>query len=507
MREEIEALARLGRLPSDSDDSTQLELDAWKTALERLGQVRPTREEVAALLVMLPPDGSTSYGLSFPVVNAIERNPDWPIWDLLESAPGDWPNELTAGLAAAGITRPGGFRRVVGRLPLPRVGALLGRRGIAVIAVLAAMAFLLAAVVPSAAVPLVAFAIYAPAIVIGLLLYRALARGFLLLVSRVVSNAERPRSTAAIASVGTAHGVVEAQASPTVTMSRKDPRVIGDASRPGAVDDRSVRELIRAANDAGTLAGRRVSVSRRHSALPTTFQWGLHRVHHVRVLDSDLAGLSIGRWLSLRRTSLDSSTFRGDNLAFLNVSRADISRTWFQESSLLDSSFDRSSVRETTFVDCDLRGTSFNRTNLAGVRFERTRMDRPIFRSSRIENVSFAGTFPVLFFIDCEITGLDLSAAKPDDVRFVGGSVRDVRLPRPRDCFAVMPTTFRDHLEALAELSPSGHETVSLWREMVSILAKPVVIVGPEFLGALDPADRRLVVETLWPHAITTFSG
>ena len=61
-------------------------------AMRLLGSLeRPlTKEDVAALIGLLPRNGDTAYGLNWTILHAIESAPDWPIWELLRDDGNEW---------------------------------------------------------------------------------------------------------------------------------------------------------------------------------------------------------------------------------------------------------------------------------------------------------------------------------------------------------------------------------------------------------------------------------
>jgi hypothetical protein len=82
MREEFEHLLLLGRLPG-ADALTPERAQEYEVALSGLPGP-PTGEEAVALVSLLPPDESTSFGLAWTLVHAIESSPDWPVWTALD---------------------------------------------------------------------------------------------------------------------------------------------------------------------------------------------------------------------------------------------------------------------------------------------------------------------------------------------------------------------------------------------------------------------------------------
>jgi hypothetical protein len=82
MRDTARNVVALGHLPADA------ELDAptarrYEEALKAV-EHRPSRDEALALVALLPPDASTSFGLAWTLVHIIESSPAWPLADALD---------------------------------------------------------------------------------------------------------------------------------------------------------------------------------------------------------------------------------------------------------------------------------------------------------------------------------------------------------------------------------------------------------------------------------------
>lgn len=74
MRETVRTLVDLGQLPTD----TELDEATAKRFAEAFSAVdRPSADEAAALVALLPPDSSTSFGLAWTLVHLIESSPTW----------------------------------------------------------------------------------------------------------------------------------------------------------------------------------------------------------------------------------------------------------------------------------------------------------------------------------------------------------------------------------------------------------------------------------------------
>jgi hypothetical protein len=103
MREEIRELLRLGRLPSE-DDLGELDASQFTDAIEGLPPA-PTPEEAVALVSLLPSDDSTSFGLAWSLLHAIEASPEWPVWSALDDR-NWWVVLLRQRCERAGLERP-----------------------------------------------------------------------------------------------------------------------------------------------------------------------------------------------------------------------------------------------------------------------------------------------------------------------------------------------------------------------------------------------------------------
>ncbi len=79
-----------------------------QTAVDQLDQLPQnlTASEVAALFQLLPDNGDTAFGLNWTILHAIEAQPLWPAWELLDNEQNEWHRILTRRLANARITRP-----------------------------------------------------------------------------------------------------------------------------------------------------------------------------------------------------------------------------------------------------------------------------------------------------------------------------------------------------------------------------------------------------------------
>jgi hypothetical protein len=71
----------LGQLPP-SDGLSPERAQQYEEALKHLP--KPTGEEAAALVDLLPGDETTSFGLAWTLVHTIESSPDWPVWTALD---------------------------------------------------------------------------------------------------------------------------------------------------------------------------------------------------------------------------------------------------------------------------------------------------------------------------------------------------------------------------------------------------------------------------------------
>lgn len=86
MRKEFEDVLALGRLPP-ADELSPEQAQHYQEVLNRLPDSL-SGEEAAALVNLLPADETTSFGLAWTLVHAIESSPDWAVWPALEG--GTW---------------------------------------------------------------------------------------------------------------------------------------------------------------------------------------------------------------------------------------------------------------------------------------------------------------------------------------------------------------------------------------------------------------------------------
>ena len=103
MRHEFSDLVRLGALPAD-DALDEQEAHRYQAAIEALPPYA-SAEEAVALVNTLPPDDSTSFGLAWAVLHAIEASPAWPIWAALDDR-NWWVSHLRARCTRAGLAPP-----------------------------------------------------------------------------------------------------------------------------------------------------------------------------------------------------------------------------------------------------------------------------------------------------------------------------------------------------------------------------------------------------------------
>lgn len=81
VRETVRTLVDLGQLPTD----TELDEATAKRFAEAFSAVdRPSADEAAALVALLPPDSNTSFGLAWTLVHLIESSPTWPDANVLD---------------------------------------------------------------------------------------------------------------------------------------------------------------------------------------------------------------------------------------------------------------------------------------------------------------------------------------------------------------------------------------------------------------------------------------
>jgi hypothetical protein len=64
------------------------------------------REDLEALISLLPQDGDTAFGINWSVLHAIEASPDWPLWCLLEDERNEWVRTFRLRLTNGGFHPP-----------------------------------------------------------------------------------------------------------------------------------------------------------------------------------------------------------------------------------------------------------------------------------------------------------------------------------------------------------------------------------------------------------------
>jgi hypothetical protein len=82
VRDEFRELVELGPLPA-GDALGHEQARQYTEVIDRLPGP-PTADEAAALVGLLPPDESTSFGLAWSLVHTVESSPEWPVWEALD---------------------------------------------------------------------------------------------------------------------------------------------------------------------------------------------------------------------------------------------------------------------------------------------------------------------------------------------------------------------------------------------------------------------------------------
>lgn len=98
-------MLRLGQLPPD-DDLSEAEASQFADAIDGLPPT-PTADEAVALASILPPDDSTSFGLAWSLLHAIEAAPEWPVWTAMDDR-NWWVTLLRQRCERADLARPTG---------------------------------------------------------------------------------------------------------------------------------------------------------------------------------------------------------------------------------------------------------------------------------------------------------------------------------------------------------------------------------------------------------------
>lgn len=84
---------------------TQVQLDTLVSLVDSL-ETPMTREDVAALVSLLPSDGDDAFEVNWTILHAVEASPLWPIWDVIADPNNEWHRRLAHRLANAGIVPP-----------------------------------------------------------------------------------------------------------------------------------------------------------------------------------------------------------------------------------------------------------------------------------------------------------------------------------------------------------------------------------------------------------------
>ncbi|WP_030148681.1 hypothetical protein [Mycetocola saprophilus] len=81
---------RLHALAPRLDDSLeQLQLNEARALVAQIEQPL-SREDIDALLELLPAEGDTAHGLNWDILHLIEAAPLWPVWELLSDIDHGW---------------------------------------------------------------------------------------------------------------------------------------------------------------------------------------------------------------------------------------------------------------------------------------------------------------------------------------------------------------------------------------------------------------------------------
>lgn len=277
-------------------------------------------------------------------------------------------------------------------------------------------------------------------------------------------------------------------------------------ARQGAHDDGAIRDVLTAAAQAGGVEHQIVSVARLHDEPPErTFRWPAKAFRRVDFVDCDLAGSRISGGL-LRRVRLEACSFERVRLDPFDAAKVDAidcrfdrvdfaGRAWAE---IRDSTFTRC-----TFNRCDMRYLTFSGCRFNDVRFDRPRTTRTMFQSTSLSNANFSGRSGRLFFVDCDLSGVDFADAVPSHVYISGGSQRSVQFPRSHESFVVPREAFRDTATQIAEqLSPKGAKDLRMYAGIFGLTDPAPIFIGREILDSFGLADRDVVLDALYPHAI-----
>jgi hypothetical protein len=96
LRVGVAELLALGRMPTDEQaDAEPVRAARWERLVGALDAQAPvTDDEAAALVRLLPEDGSDSFGVAWTLVHLVESAPGWPLRPVLEQLDGPWADVL-----------------------------------------------------------------------------------------------------------------------------------------------------------------------------------------------------------------------------------------------------------------------------------------------------------------------------------------------------------------------------------------------------------------------------
>ena len=273
-----------------------------------------------------------------------------------------------------------------------------------------------------------------------------------------------------------------------------------------AVPDRELKRLLKRLDGPASDQRRVLSVSRIHDDFPTNLGWGVRSLAAVDVVDADLAGSSIGRWI-FSRTSMRDCQFERVRLDPFDGLRLDLVDCAFVDTDFASrtyASVTRSTLLRTRFERCDLRYLTFNRCDIRSTAFHRPRTKRTMFERSTLADVTFSGRFGNLFFVNTVLTRVDFRDATPDELEFTNDStLTDVQFPKRPEAFVVMEATFQAvGRQTLSFLTGQGQEWLGSYVLGHETPGSRPILVSRRFLSAMrEPVDRQVLVNALYPHA------
>jgi hypothetical protein len=100
MQQSISALLNIA--PKLTSELVQSKMDEAVALLDGLSHPL-ARDDISALMSLLPADGDDACGLNWTILHSIEASSDWPLWDLLGDRENEWVEIFLIRLKNAGV--------------------------------------------------------------------------------------------------------------------------------------------------------------------------------------------------------------------------------------------------------------------------------------------------------------------------------------------------------------------------------------------------------------------